>query len=222
VRRIPGNGWLAAIGGGEFSFGETLLADRVWLDKTTDGPVGFLPAASGSKDYFDNFSRYLAETFERQCELIPIYRRRDARRTKNLDRIEECAAVYMGGGVADELLDALAESPALEALGHKLGAGGVIVGIAAAAQSMGRAIRSLYGGQALQGLRWLPEGVIEPNFDPGHDRRLRQLMEVEGIRWGLGLAASSAILFGPGEAIEYVGTSFLLDEADGDFKILGA
>ena len=221
MRRIPGGGWLALIGGGEFSFGETLEADRAWLEKTADGPIGFLPTASGSRDYFDNLAGYLDEAFSRSCELIPIYRKRDAKRGKNIERIESCSAIYLGGGVTDELLEALIDSPALEALGRQLGSGGMIVGIAAAAQSFGRVARSLFGGSIIGGIRWLPDGAVEPNFDPGHDRRLRQMMETTGVSWGLGLPAGSAVLFGPDEQTQFVGTSFLLDEADGDFKILG-
>ena len=44
----PTAGWLALVGGGEFSFGETEDADRAWMEKVPPGPVGFIAAASGS------------------------------------------------------------------------------------------------------------------------------------------------------------------------------
>jgi hypothetical protein len=62
--------------------------------------------------------------------------------------------------------------------------------------------------------------VVEPNFDPGHDRRLRQLMEQEGVQWGLGLPADSAVFLGPGEQQEVLGPVFVLEDPDGDFEIL--
>ena len=68
------------MGGGEFSFEETELADASWLDKSPEGTVGFLPAASGSTDYGNHFAVYLDEYFERRVETVPIYRARDARR----------------------------------------------------------------------------------------------------------------------------------------------
>src|SRR5687767_15483815 len=37
--------------------------------------------------------------------------------------------------------------------------------IAAAAQAAGRVARSIAPGQTIPGFGWLPEGVIEPNFD---------------------------------------------------------
>src|SRR5262249_55035164 len=70
-------GWLALRGGGEFSFGETLAADRAWLAKAAPGPIGFVPAASGSADYGRHLAAYFGETFGRELETIPIYRGRD-------------------------------------------------------------------------------------------------------------------------------------------------
>ena len=195
-RELPGAGWLALLGGGEFSFGETLLADRAWVDRAPEGTVGFLPTASGSVDYGLHLASYLAETFEREAVTVPVYRPRDARRGRNLERVAESAAIYVGGGVADELLRVLVDSPALDAVERKMRDGGMVVAVAAAAQAAGRWARSLTGGQALAGLGWL-EGVVETNFDPGHDRRLRWLVEQPGVERGLGLPAGSACLFGP-------------------------
>ncbi len=220
IRRLPGEGWLALLGGGEFSFGETLEADRAWLARTPPGAVGFVPTASGSTDYGHHFATYLDKNFERQVRVVPIYRGRDARRGKNLERIEASAAIYLGGGVTDHLLDTLAESPAIAAMAKQLAAGGVFVAIAAAAQALGVQARSLLDRRTVAGLGWLPGGVIEPNFDPGHDRRLRELMAAPGVEWGLGLPAGCAVLLGPAGAVERVGTSFLLEDAEGDLNVL--
>jgi cyanophycinase-like exopeptidase len=219
-KRLPGKGWLVLIGGGEFSFGETLEADRAWLEKTAEGPVGFLPTASGSTDYGGHLAEYLGATFERETRTLPIFRQRDARRGKNLARIDEVSAVYMGGGIAEQLLEVLEDSPALEAMTRKLGAGGVLVAMAAAAQAVGRCARTLTGRDTVPGLGWLPDGVVEPNFDPGHDRRLRQLLERSEVHWAVGLPAGSALLLGPEGAMEHVGTVFLLDDPDGDYLVL--
>lgn len=220
-RRIAGGGWIALVGGGEFTFEETLDADSAWLEKAPPGPVGFVPAASGSKDYGEHFAEYMAEVFDREAPTIPIYRPRDARRGRNLERIEECAAVYLGGGVTDHLLDALTDSPATEALLRKLAAGGVVVAIAGAAQALGVAARSFRPGRSLPGLGWLPGGVVEPNFDPAHDRRLRRLLEAPGAAWGLGLPAGSCLLLGPDGAVETVGQVWRLEHPQGELVPLG-
>jgi cyanophycinase-like exopeptidase len=220
IQRIGDQGWLALLGGGEFSFGETLETDGMWVSKLDEGPVGFLPTASGSSDYAANFSDYLKESFGRESVLIPVYRARDARRRKNVDRIDEAAAIYIGGGITDQLVETLQDTAALEALGRKLGSGGIVVAIAGATQAFGVLVRSLLGRDVVSGFGWLPGGVIEPNFDPGHDRRLRKLMEQRGVQWGLGLPAGSAVLLGPAGQQEMAGPIFVLEDSDGDFEIL--
>lgn len=128
--------------------------------------------------------------------------------------------MYIGGGVTDQLVQTLEDSAALEALGRKLASGGLVVAIAGATQAFGILVRSLLGRNFLPGFGWLPGAVIEPNFDPGHDRRLRQLMEQEGVRWGLGLPAGSAVLLGPAGSQEILGPVFELEDSDGDLQIL--
>lgn len=219
LKRILGAGWLALLGGGEFSFGETEEADSAWLAKAPPGSIGFVPAASGSSDYGMHLAEYLA-SFGRETETIPIYRPRDARRGKNSERIAEVAAVYLGGGVTDHLLETLTGTPAAEALEARLRDGGVVAAIAAAAQCAGCAARSIFGGGVLPGLGWLPDTAVEPNFDPGHDRRLRKLLSAPGVAVGLGIPAGGAVLLGPEGAVEVVGTAFLLRGAEADLEVL--
>ncbi|HEV7517489.1 MAG TPA: Type 1 glutamine amidotransferase-like domain-containing protein, partial [Thermoanaerobaculia bacterium] len=197
--------------------------DRAWLAKTAPGPIGFIPAAAGSADYGRHLATYFGETFGREVEVIPIYRPRDGRRVRNAERILACPAVYLGGGVADHLLDALLgtpATPAYEALVRKLREGGVVVAIAAAAQCAGAFARSIAAGERIPALGWLPHGVVEPNFDPGHDRRLRKLLAAPGVTGGLGIPAGSAVLLGPGGAVEVEGTAFRVSGAEGDLEVI--
>ncbi|MEM7350023.1 MAG: Type 1 glutamine amidotransferase-like domain-containing protein [Acidobacteriota bacterium] len=219
LARRPGAGWIVLIGGGEFSFGATEAIDRAWLDKTADGAIGFVPAASGSTEYGGHLATYLQESFGRTAETIPIYRPRDARRGKNSARIAAASTVYLGGGVTDRLLEAFRDTPALDALTAKLEAGGVVVAIAAAAQSLGVVARSLFGGGSIAGFDWLEGGVVETNFDPSHDRRLRRLLEHPQARWGLGLPAGSAVLLGPDDEVETIGKVFVLPDSEGDLTV---
>ena len=221
LRRPAGGGWVALLGGGEFSFGETVDADAAWLEHARPGTVGFIPTASGSTDYGELFAEYLNETFERRVETVPVFRGRDARRRKNCDRLSNLSAVYLGGGVVDHLVDTVAGTTFAESLLDHLRGDGVVVGIAAGAQALGAYAHSPLEREAILGLGWLPGGVIEANFDPGHDRRLRQLMESPGVSFGLGVPAGSAILLGPEGVIETVGVSFLLEGPDAEYRILG-
>lgn len=213
-------GWLALLGGGEFTFGETEEVDRAWLERCPAGPIGFVPAASGSIDYGKHFTAYMKEAFDREVEIVPIYRDRDARRGRNCERIRDCAAVYLGGGVADQLLEALAGSPAAEALRAKLEEGGVVVAIAAAAQACGAEVRSVLGARSIPGLGLVPGAVIEANFDPGHDRRLRKLLEGANGNVGLGIPAEAALLLGPEGTFEAIGTVFRISGPEADLEPL--
>jgi len=211
--RIAGNGWLALLGGGEFSFGETEVADRLWLSKVdADAKVGFLPTASGSTEYGGHFADYLRETFGRQAETIPIYRPRDARRAKNVERIAACGALYLGGGVVDQVLDAVHGTPVAAALLEKLRGGGVVVAIAASAQALGQVAPSLLRHEVLDGLGWLPGGVVATSFDPDDDRHLRRLLGQPAVRWGLGIPSGAAVLLGPGGAVAIVGDAYVVED----------
>jgi len=210
------SGCLALVGGGEFSFGETEEADRFWLERTPPGPVAFVPAASGSIDYGKHFSDYLRRAFGREVEIVPIYRQRDGRRLRNAERLESCAAVYLGAGVADHLVEALAGTVAHDALIAKIAAGGVVTAIGAAAAACGAWYRGLSGGQPQPGLALLPDLAVEPNFDPGHDRRLRSLLGASRSLRGIGIPAGSALLVGPAGEFEAVGDVFALAGADAD------
>jgi len=218
--RLSGEGWLALLGGGEFSFGETEEVDRAWLEHTPSGPIGFLPTASGSSDYGVHFAEYMAETFEREVVTLPIYRPRDARRGKNVERVKEVAAVYLGGGLNDRLLEVISGTPLLDALEEKVASGGVVVTIAAAAQVTGCAVRDLRG-ELVPGWGWLRAGVVEGNFTPDHDRRLRQLVKAPGVEWGWGIPSGSAILLGKGR-VEPVGPVFDLRDTDDDLELFAA
>jgi cyanophycinase-like exopeptidase len=239
IARVPGRGWLVLLGGGEFSFEETEDADAAWLEKAgfggrpigesgvelggdpePVGKIGFLPAASGSEDYAGHFTVYLDEYFGQQVVTLPIYRGRDGRRGKNAERIDAVSHVYVGGGVADHLLDALVDTPCLAALYHKLESGGTVVAIAAGAQAFGEVVRSLGGGKLLPGFGWLPGGAIETNFESSvsqsSERRLRRLLGDPQVHWGVGIAAGSALLLGPEGEVEVVGDVHLLTGAEAE------
>jgi cyanophycinase-like exopeptidase len=220
IDRIPGEGWLALIGGGEFSFGETRECDEAWLEKSAGGAVGFVPTASGSADYGHNFCAYVSEALEREAEIVPLYRARDTRRPRNIERLEAVAAIYFGGGLTDEMLATLTGTPAIETVEGRLREGGVVVAIAAAAHGVGEVARGLRGQEVLSGFGWLRGGVVETNFDPGHDRRLRELLTLPDVGWGLGIPAGSAILLGPQGKVETVGMVFGLADADADYELL--
>lgn len=195
---------LALIGGGEFSFGETreideLLVARMPRDRRT---IAFLPTASGSAEYGVHLGDYF-RTLDPSLEVInvPIYRGRDNRRQKNLNAILAAGMVYLGGGVTNNLLETLRESPAEMAIRDAAANGAVIAAIGAAASSFGIFARDMRGGTALPALGWLAHTVVETAFDPQSDIALRRLMSLPDVELGLGIPPKTAIVIGAdGEA----------------------
>src|SRR5688572_6888462 len=86
--RIEGSGSIILIGGGEFTFGETREIDEFLISRlpVPNRPVAFIPADSGSTEYAVHLGRHF-RTLATGIEVInvPIYRRRDGNRPKNLD-----------------------------------------------------------------------------------------------------------------------------------------
>ncbi len=190
---------LALIGGGEFSFGETreideLLLARMPRDRRT---IAFLPTASGSAEYAVHLGEYFRK-LDPSVEVInvPIYRGRDSRRPKNLNTILSAGMVYLGGGVTNNLLATIRESPAEMAIRDAAANGAVIAAIGAAASSFGIFARDMRGGTALSGLGWLAHTVIETGFDPQDDATLRRLMSLPDVDLGVGIPPKTALVIG--------------------------
>ncbi|HJQ38736.1 MAG TPA: Type 1 glutamine amidotransferase-like domain-containing protein [Thermoanaerobaculia bacterium] len=199
---------LALIGGGEFSFGETrvideLLLTRMPLDRRT---IAFLPTASGSAEYAVHLGEYFRKLDPSLAVInVPIYRGRDNRRQKNLDTILSAGMVYLGGGVTNNLLATIRESPAEMAIRDAAANGAVIAAIGAAASSFGIFARDMRGGTALPGLGWLAHTVLETGFDPENDAPLRRLMSLPDVELGVGIPPKTALVIGDGGQSEIMG-----------------
>ena len=195
---------LALIGGGEFSFGETreideLLLARMPPDRRT---IAFLPTASGSAEYAQHLGDYFRK-LDPSVEVlnVPIYRGRDSRRPKNLNAILSAGMIYLGGGVTNNLLDTIRESPTDIAMRDAASNGAVVAAIGAAASCFGIHARDMRGGTSLPALGWLANTVIDTGFDPQNDVALRRLMSLPGVELGLGIPPKTALFIdGSGES----------------------
>ena len=188
---------LVLIGGGEFSFGETREIDTYLLSKMPADrrTIAFLPTASGSAEYGKHFGTYITGLDPTVSVInIPIYRGRDARRQKSLDQILAAGIIYLGGGVTNNLLETLRESPADLAMRGAAANGAVVAAIGAAASCFGSQARDMRGtASALPALGWLREAVVETSFDPDNDTMLRRLMSLPEVALGVGIPAQTAI-----------------------------
>lgn len=188
---------LVLIGGGEFSFGDTraideVLLTRMPLDRRT---IAFLPTASGSAEYAVHLGEYFRKLDPALTLVnVPIYRGRDSRRQKNLDTIRAAGMVYLGGGVTNNFLSTIRESPTDGALRDAAANGAVIAAIGAAASSFGVHARDMRGGTSLPALGWIVNTVIDTGFDPENDVALRRLMSLPDVELGIGIPAKTALL----------------------------
>jgi cyanophycinase-like exopeptidase len=190
---------LALIGGGEFSFGETreideLLVSRMPSDRRT---IAFLPTASGSPEYAQHLGAYFRQ-IDPSLEVInvPIYRGRDSRRQKNLNAILSAGMIYLGGGVTNNLLATIRESPTDIAMRDAAANGAVVAAIGAAASCFGIFARDMRGGTFLPALGWLAHTAIDTAFDPENDVALRRLMSLPDVELGLGIPPKTALIVG--------------------------
>ncbi|HEY8848266.1 MAG TPA: Type 1 glutamine amidotransferase-like domain-containing protein [Thermoanaerobaculia bacterium] len=201
---------LVLIGGGEFSFGETREIDEFLVrtmpsDRRT---IAFLPTASGSAEYaihLGNYFRKMDPTLE--TVNVPIYRGRDNRRQKNLNAILSAGLIYLGGGVTNNLLTTIRESPAEAALREAAANGTMIAAIGAAAACFGTHARDMHGTtSALPAFGWITNTVIETSFDASNDTMLRRLMSVPGTQLGLGIPPRTAVVVHADGSTEVVGS----------------
>jgi cyanophycinase-like exopeptidase len=200
---------LVLIGGGEFSFGETREVDEFLVSRMPAGQrkIAFLPTASGSPEYAQHLGRYFQEV-DPAIETInvPVYRGRDNRRPKNLQLLLSAGLIYLGGGVTNNLLTTLRQSPAELAIRDAAANGVVIAAIGAAASCFGTHVRDMQGGGSLEGLGWLRGTVIDTAFDPENDIALRRLMSLPDVDLGIGIPPKTALVI----------------EGDGTTRVIGA
>ena len=201
---------LVLIGGGEFSFGETREIDELLLramppDRRT---VAFIPAASGSAEYATHLGAYFKQ-IDASVETVnvPIYRPRDARRLKNLNYLLNPGMIYLGGGVTNNLLAAIHESPTDIAIRDAAAHGTVVAAIGAAASCFGTHARDMRGLTAsLPALGWLADTVVDTAFDPQNDVALRRLMSIPGTQLGLGIPPGTALVIHADGSTEIAGS----------------
>jgi len=199
---------LVLIGGGEFSFGETREIDEFLVrNMPADRKrIAFLPTASGSAEYATHLGKYFKQIdAEIETVNVPIYRGRDNRRQKNLNALLSAGMSYVGGGVTNNLLATLRESPAEMAMRDAGANGAVIAAIGAGAACFGTHARDMRSAaSALPALGWIARTVIETAFDSQDDAMLRRLMSLPDVNVGIGIPPRTAV------AIQRDGTTSIL------------
>ncbi|HVT44208.1 MAG TPA: Type 1 glutamine amidotransferase-like domain-containing protein [Thermoanaerobaculia bacterium] len=209
IPAISWHGLLILVGGGEFSFGETREIDELAVARMPSDrrSIAFLPTGSGSTEYAVHLGAYF-KAIDSSIEVrnVPIYRPRDARREKNLAMLRDAGMIYIGGGVTNQIIEALRGSPAHQTIRTFLDEGGLVVAIGAGASTLGTWVNDMRrAGGAIEGLDMIPASVIDTLFDRENDARLRRLASIPEVRFALGIPRSTAVVIPPDGAAQIAG-----------------
>lgn len=205
------------VGGGELARGETEAVDRPLVAEAGARPVAtFIGAGSGSRAQAVAFAAYFRRLGARPLDAA-LYRRQDAADPDVLDRIQRADLIYLGGGSAQRLLDALEGTPALDALRQAHATGVHLAAIDEAAFAVGTVVRpDDEWPSGRPGLGLVPGWVVMPRFDePQRRRQLRELLAGHPQLRGLGVRPKSAAILRNGRIEAVAGTVEVYGPGDG-------
>ena len=114
--------------------------------------------------------------------------------------------IYVGGGMTNNLLATLRESPAEMAMRDAAANGAVVAAIGAGAASFGTHARDMRSSaSSLPALGWLRDTVVETAFDPQDDTMLRRLMSLPDVDLGIGIPPGLGVAIKSDGSIEIIG-----------------
>lgn len=196
------------VGGGELARGETEAVDRSLVVQAGVRPVAtFIGAGSGSRAQAVAFAAYFRRLGARPLDAA-LYRRQDAADPDVLDRIQRADLIYLGGGSAQRLLDALEGTLALATLRQAHQAGVHLAAVDEAALAVGALVRpDDEWPSGRPGLGLVAGWVVMPRFDePERRRQLRDLLARHPELRGLGVRPKSAAILRDGRLEAMAGT----------------
>lgn len=209
LRWRTGAGWLVLAGGGRWQNGETGAIDAAalgWAD--LDRPLAVLLTAGGSTAAGEALLEYYADLGGPSGYVVPVFDAASARQAENCRLLEQAGLVYIADGPdATGLVQALSDSPALEALERAFEFGAAVLGIGAGAAAFGAWVAGPSDPErADSGWGWLPDAIIEPHFaGSGPTGRLRSLVNAHPTCLGLGIPEQVALALGPDGRVETIG-----------------
>ena len=195
-----GRGWLVLVGGGTLD--ETADIARAAIEAMSDeSPAVFVPTASAMPEAGrDEGARVVAQIEEMGGPagyVAPIFTRTDATDPKNTRRLMNAGLVYLGDGLAQRLVEMLADTPTFDALAAAYRAGAVIVAAGQAASALGAWCLSARDVGLLRGWGWLPDAIVCPAFGDATAPALRAALKSRLECLGLGIPRGVALALGP-------------------------
>lgn len=173
-------GWLALVGGNEWTDGCTFDADL--LEKSDTKTVTVLPTAAA----FEQPSAAVANAtawFERlgaTVEVCPVLSRHDAENTNHSMQLEHARFVYIAGGSPMHLRAVLKDTPALDALVGAWEGGCTLAASSAGAMALGDPMLDPRGGAFTLGLAVIRGLAVLPHAHEWSLERTARTLRLAG------------------------------------------
>jgi cyanophycinase len=194
-----GAGTLILIGGTSDRWRTTEHIDSAAVELAPKGrPVAFIPAAACPQDYGLTFLETYRSLGSEDGYVVPVHDRSSAMDRANAELIASAGLVYFGGGETTALLEAMTDTPVLDAVRSAYESGAVIAGMSAGAIALsawGVPLNPDIG--VLRGWGWLERTVVSVHHTPQRDGLLERALKERTGFTGLALPEDVAIVFPP-------------------------
>jgi cyanophycinase len=200
LRWRTGNGWLVLVGGASDAWRTTEAIDRNAIEAMSDEtPIVFVPAAGGPPDTGQSFLERYTALSAPPGYVVPIVDKASASDPANVRRLAQAGLIYLAGGQAQKLIDAILGTPSLDAIAAAFASGAVIVGMCAGAIALAEwGVSSDEVAGLVKGWDWLPNTIVAPHYTaPQNSEALRGALLAHPDRLGLGIPDDTALALGP-------------------------
>jgi hypothetical protein len=195
-----GAGWLILAGGsaGTSTVGEV---ETLALAKAVPGePLAYIHAA-GSVETADQHLAALQDAGAPTGYLVDVQAEDD---DTLREQLAQAGLILIGDGPNPDALRNGLIGAALEGIGQAFARGSTILAIGNGAVVFAQKFQS--GDQILDGLAWLMQALITPNYSAGRDMaRLHALLEQLPTLYSVNIGPESALALGPGGEVELWG-----------------
>ncbi len=174
------HGWLALVGGNEWTDGCDFDADLV--KRSATNTVTVLPTAAAFEQP-DAAVRTATSWFAALGAIVvacPILARRDAEDTTLAAQLAASSFIYIAGGSPMHLRSVLKDTPALDALVEAWRGGATLAASSAGAMALGDPMLDPRGGAFTLGLGVVPGLAVLPHAHEWSDERTKRTMRLAG------------------------------------------
>ncbi len=191
-----GAGWLVLLGGGHWEENEIIHSQAISAI-ADESPIAFVPAANPDPTYGESFLSFYADLGAPPGYVVPIVDQRSASDPANCRRLATASLIYIGSGSTVRLIEALEDTPAIEAIAAAFDSGAVIVGASAGAMLLGRWGMNADQGRIFPGWGWVSDALIVPHYGAEQTTAVRAALQRYPETIALGIPDEVALALGP-------------------------